>query len=183
MKPYQFKMTTGAIYVGFPSEDKGSPWVVLHGACNSAFISSEGRYDIRGLFTSTDPTELNLGCVQAKQECNDYTDSTYAYCRYIGALISAMKEEELAIPEVFLEYIKHIDPFFMEAFDGVGVLDAGAYDYAVTYNTGDQDKLRQKMERIAREYHSELVTDEEKTCSSNVVALHFGSNKNAPEKG
>jgi len=183
MKPYQFKMTTGAIYIGFPEEAQGSNWIDVVGACSSVFISTESRYDLRGLFTSTESVELNMACVQLRQECNDYTDSTFAYCRYLGTLIAAMRDEGSTVPETFLEYIKYIDPTFKEAFDGVGIIDAGSYDFAVIYETDDRERLKLKLEKIAREYREGKMTDEEKACSSNVVAIHFGSNKNAPEKG
>ena len=94
-----------------------------------------------------------------------------------------MEKDGKTIPEIFLEYINYIDPYFRSEFEGVGVIDAGAYDYAMIYCTEDGDKLRLKVEKIAREYREAHRPDEEKSCSNNVVAVHFGSNKNAPEKG
>lgn len=184
MKPYQFKMATGAIYMGFPGPIDQYGMFQLLGACSATFISSESRYDMRGIFTSTEPLELNLACVQSRQICHDNTDSTINYCRYLGALIAAMEEEEVAIPSTFTTYIDHINPYFIEEFEGVDVLLAGKYDYAVIYGTQDADTIRLKMEKISREYHRNcLGYAEEKPCSDNVVAVKFGSNKNAPEKG
>ena len=184
MHPFQYKMSTGAIYVGFPDSVDGYGMFKLNGACIMTYVASESRYDIRNLFSSYAPVEINQSCVQARQEISPTSDSALAYCRYVGTMIAVMKDEGVDPLPHFLEYIGEMDDYFRTQFDGVGIELSGAYDYSqLCGDVKEIDKIREKMLRESRDYKKGSLTTEDKSCQPNVVHLQFGSNRNAPEKG
>lgn len=183
MKPVQFKMATGAVYVGFPGEVDKYGMFKTWGLCSMTFISSENRYDIRGVMTATYPVELNLSCVQIRQEVIDDTDSALAYCRYLGTLVATLEDLRMELPEHFNTYIDHMDPFFRENCEGISLRLVGRYDYALYCEDDAKAKeYQQQMTREKREYKQKTLTGEEKSCQPNVVHLQFGSRSNASEK-
>lgn len=183
MKPVQFKMVSGAIYAGFPGPiDQHGMFQVL-GLCSLTYVTSERRFDIRGVMTATDPVDLNLSCVQIRQELIDETDSALAYCRYLGTLAATMEDMNQEIPFVFNQYIDHINPYFITQCEGLDLRLVGRYDYAVSMDYVDQAKAYQQQMVVAkREYKEKTLTGEEKSCQPNVVHLQFGSRSNASEK-
>lgn len=184
MQPFQYKMSTGAIYVGFPDGVDASGMIKLHGACIMTYVSSEGRYDIRNLFSSYYPVDINLSCVQARQEIDPTSDSALAYCRYVGTMLAAMRDEEVEPLPHFIDYIKQMDDYFKTQFDGVGIELAGLYDYVqLCGDVKEIEKVREKMLNASWRNKNTSLTTEDKSCQPNVVHLQFGSNRNAPEKG
>lgn len=183
MKPVQYKMATGAIYAGFPGPIDQYGMFQIWGACSLTYIATENRFDIRGVMTATSPLDLNLSCVQVRQELVDETDSALAYCRYLGTLVATMEDQKQFMPEFFNQYIDHINPYFISQCDGIDLRLVGQYDYAVY--CGDEAKAKdyqQQMARAKREFKDKTLTSEEKSCQPNVVHLQFGSRSNASEK-
>jgi hypothetical protein len=177
-------MATGAIYAGFPGPVDKYGMFNVWGACSLAYIASENRYDIRGVMTATHPLELNLSCVQVRQELVDDTDSALAYCRYLGTLVATMEDQNQVMPEIFNEYIDYINPYFISQCEGMDLRLIGRYDYAMYSDDVVKAKdYQQQMARVKREFKEKTLTVEEKSCQPKVVHLQFGSKSNASEKG
>lgn len=184
MKPFQYKMSSGSIYVGFPGPVDGDGMFKLYGACALSYLASKSCYDVRGIMTSTYPIDVNLNSIQIRQEVVDDTDSALAYCSYIGTLLATLEDQKQFIPSMFKTYIDHMNPYFIEQSGGVDIYLSGKYEYAA-YGE-DEAKIkeyRQQMVRAQREFKEKTLTGEEKSCQPNVVHLQFGSKGNAPEKG
>lgn len=182
MKPMQFKMVTGSTYAGFPGPVDQYGMMQLMGGCYMTFLKNEGKYDLQGIMIADEPVKINIACVQVKQELFDETDSAIAYCRYLGTLIASMEIDGLVCAE-FEEYVNHIDPYFTQEFDGVGLRLAGRYDYAMSI--GDENLSRKylaEMQTLSRAYLENGLTEEQKTCQPNVVSVNFGSKKNASQE-
>lgn len=183
MKPFQFKMSTGSIYVGFPGHVDKDGMFPLYGACSLSYMASKNCYDVRGVMTSTYPIEINLASVQVRQEIVDDTDSALAYCSYLGTLMATLEDQKQPVPSQLKPYIDHMNPYFMEQFQGVDIYLSGKHEYAAF--GGDEAKIkdyRQQMVRAQREYKEKNLTEEDKACSDKVVHLQFGSKGNASEK-
>lgn len=183
MKPVQFKMSTGSVYVGFPGPIDQYGMLTLYGACTLTHLASKNCYDVRGAMTSTYPMDVNLSCVQARQELVDDTDSALAYCSYLGSLLATLEDQNMEAPTQFTTYIDHMNPLFTDQFEGVDIYLSGKHQYATF--CGDEAKVkqyRQQMVRAEKEYKDKTLTSEEKSCQPNVVHLQFGSRSNASEK-
>lgn len=184
MKPFQYKMSTGAIYVGFPGEVGGDGMFPLVGACAMNFISTEGRYDVRNIMLGHSPIDVNKDCVQVRQVIDETSDVGLAYCRYLGTLIAMIEDEGREIPKAVIEYVSQVNEYFRSQFDGVSIELSGQYDFAcIMGNTSREESLRKEMSRIAREFKKEGLTESESSCQPNVVHLQFGSGNNAQKKG
>lgn len=183
MKPMQFKMSTGSIYVGFPGPIDQYGMFQVSGACTLTYLASKQCYDVRGVMTSTYPLEVNLSCVQSRQEIVGDTDSALAYCSYLGSLVATLEDQGREVPQQFNTYIDYMNPYFMDQFEGVDIYLSGKHDYAAFCEDDAKMKdYRQQMVRAKREYKEKALTGEEKSCQPNVVHLQFGSRSNASEK-
>lgn len=183
MKPVQFKMSTGTVYVGFPGPIDMYGMFEVSGACTLTYLASKQCYDVRGVMTSTYSIDVNLSCVQVRQEIVGDTDSALAYCSYLGSLVATLEDQGREVPSQFNTYIDYMNPYFTEQFEGIDIYLRGRHDYAAFCEDDAEVKnYYQKMVRAQKEYKEKTLTAEEKSCQPNVVHLQFGSRSNASEK-
>lgn len=184
--PKQFKMVNNAVYVGFPMPVVNGRFALFAG-CSISMNTKTGAYDIRAVMDGNNYVDVNPDNVMTEQ----FLDPTYpmssVYCRYLGAWIEGMADMtdgQFIVPPYIIEYIEESDEEFKKENSGVSILLAGAHAYWESVDVKTAKGIMDEIQQVISAYDRKLKTtpQKESTCSTNVVRLNFGSNRNASEE-
>ncbi len=185
LRPFQFKMTTNAIYLGFPLWDESSDMIEMVAGCSIVFLRNEGYYDLHSLLNGLDPVDINLNCVQMSQELSDNSDQALAYCKYLGQLVAQLRDAGSDIYPEILDYIGYMDPYYKTRSGGIGIELTGEYEFALAIGASTTEifKRIQNAEKDFVENESKPLTEKPVTPSQgNVFEVQFGSKRDAAPK-